>query len=136
MATARRMALAVNELIGLPTAEPLDPATVRIDLPRDFNGNIVDLLTDIEQLIVEPDLPARIVIDENTGTIVMGENVRVSTVAIAQGNLTITVSETPVASQPSPFAEQGETVVLRELFRGKPVVLSLVYYELRKEPAY
>jgi flagellar P-ring protein precursor FlgI len=110
LTTARRMALAVNELIGLPTAEPLDPATVRIDLPRQFNGNIVDLLTDIEQLIVEPDLPARIVIDENSGIIVMGQNVKVSTVAIAQGNLTVTVAETPQIVQPLPFAN-GQTAV-------------------------
>src|SRR5690606_2405056 len=61
LTTARRIALAVNELIGLPTAEPTDPATVRLDLPRAFDGNIVDLLTDIEQLIIEPDLPARVV---------------------------------------------------------------------------
>ena len=110
LTTARRVALAVNELIGLPTAEPLDPATVRIDLPRQFQGNIVDLLTDIEQLIVEPDLPARIVIDENSGIIVMGQNVRVSTVAIAQGNLTVTVAETPEVVQPLPFAN-GRTAV-------------------------
>jgi flagellar P-ring protein precursor FlgI len=110
LTTARRMALAVNELIGLPTAEPLDPATVRIDLPRQFNGNIVDLLTDIEQLIVEPDLPARIVIDENSGIIVMGQNVKVSTVAIAQGNLTVTVAESPEIVQPLPFAN-GQTAV-------------------------
>lgn len=108
LTTARRMALAVNELIGLPTAEPLDPATVRIDLPRQFNGNIVDLLTDIEQLIIEPDLPARIVIDENSGIIVMGQNVKVSTVAIAQGNLTVTVAESPEVVQPLPFAN-GQT---------------------------
>ncbi len=110
LTTARRMALAVNELIGLPTAEPLDPATVRIDLPRDFNGNIVDLLTDIEQLIVEPDLPARIVIDENSGIIVMGQNVKISTVAIAQGNLTVTIAESPEVVQPLPFAN-GQTAI-------------------------
>jgi len=110
LTTARRMALAVNELIGLPTAEPLDPATVRVDLPRDFDGNIVDLLTDIEQLIVEPDLPARIVIDENSGIIVMGQNVKVSTVAIAQGNLTVTIAESPEVVQPLPFAN-GVTAV-------------------------
>ncbi|SOB89172.1 flagellar basal body P-ring protein FlgI [Stappia indica] len=110
LTTARRMALAVNELIGLSTAEPLDPATVRIDLPRQFNGNIVDLLTDIEQLIIEPDLPARIVIDENSGIIVMGQNVKVSTVAIAQGNLTVTVAESPTVVQPLPFAN-GQTAL-------------------------
>jgi flagellar P-ring protein precursor FlgI len=77
-----------------------------------YPGSLVDLITDIEQLPVEPDQVARVVIDENSGTIVMGSDVRVSTVAIAQGNLTIKVNETPQVSQPNPFAEQGETVVV------------------------
>ncbi|WP_417680431.1 flagellar basal body P-ring protein FlgI [Roseibium sp.] len=111
LTTARRVALSINELIGLPTAEPLDPGTVRVDLPRDYDGNIVDLLTDIEQLLVEPDLAARVVIDENSGIIVMGQDVKVSTVAVAQGNLTVTISETPQVSQPQPFSD-GATVVV------------------------
>ncbi|MEP3278097.1 MAG: flagellar basal body P-ring protein FlgI [Stappiaceae bacterium] len=111
LTTARRIALAVNELIGLPTAEPTDPSTVKLVLSRDFDGNIVDLLTDIEQLLIEPDLPARVVIDENSGIIVMGQNVRVSTVAVAQGNLTVTIAESPEVSQPNPFAN-GQTVVV------------------------
>lgn len=110
LTTARRIALAVNDLIGGPVAEPLDPATVRLTMPANFNGNIVDLLTDVEQLIIEPDLPAKVVIDEATGIIVMGQDVRVSTIAIAQGNLTITVTELPVVSQPAPFSD-GQTVV-------------------------
>ena len=111
LTTARRVALSINELIGLPTAEPLDPGTVRIDLPQNYDGNIVDLLTDIEQLLVEPDLAARVVIDENSGIIVMGQDVKVSTVAVAQGNLTVTISETPQVSQPQPFSG-GQTVVV------------------------
>lgn len=70
------------------------------------------MVTDVEQLTVEPDTPAKVVIDDRSGIIVMGANVRVSTVAIAQGNLTIRISETPVASQPNPFSDQGDTVVL------------------------
>ena len=73
---------------------------------------MVDLMTDVEQLRVEPDAPARVVIDENTGVIVIGDDVRISTVAIAQGNLTIKVTETPQVSQPSPFSETGQTVVV------------------------
>jgi len=111
LTTARRVALSINELIGFPTAEPLDPGTVRIDLPREFSGNIVDLLTDIEQLIVQPDMIARVVIDENSGIIVMGQEVKVSTVAVAQGNLTVTIAETPEVVQPLPFAN-GETAVV------------------------
>ena len=70
------------------------------------------LLTDIEQLQIEPDLAARIVIDESSGIVVMGENVKVSTVAIAQGNLTISISEDPFVSQPEAFSRRGETVVV------------------------
>ena len=109
--TARRIAQAINDLIGVPSAEPTDPSTVRLTLPPKFNGNIVDLITDIEQLAVEPDLPAKVVIDEATGIIVMGQDVRVSTVAVAQGNLTVTVAETPEVSQPNPLAD-GQTVVV------------------------
>lgn len=109
--TARRIAMAINDLIGVPSAEPIDPSTVRLTLPPKFNGNIVDLITDIEQLAVEPDLPAKVVIDEATGIIVMGQDVRVSTVAVAQGNLTVTVTENPEVSQPNPLSP-GETVVV------------------------
>ena len=80
--------------------------------PFSYPGTLTDLITDVEQLPVEPDQVARVVIDENSGTIVMGADVRVSTVAIAQGNLTIKVNETPQVSQPNPFAEQGETTVV------------------------
>ena len=73
---------------------------------------MVGLITDIEQLRIEPDQLARIIIDEQSGTIVMGDNVQISTVAIAQGSLTIRVTETPQVSQPGPFAEVGETTTV------------------------
>jgi flagellar P-ring protein precursor FlgI len=111
--TAKRIASAVNDFIGGPIAEPLDPSTVQITVPPKYHGNIVSLLTEIEQLQVEPDLPARIVIDERSGIIVMGRDVRVSMVAVAQGNLTVTISETPQVSQPQPFSEGRTTVVPR-----------------------
>jgi flagellar P-ring protein precursor FlgI len=110
--TARRIAMAINDLIGTPSAEPIDPSTVRLTMPQRFNGNIVDLITDIEQLAVEPDLPAKVVIDEATGIVVMGQDVRVSTVAVAQGNLTVTVTEQPQVSQPEPFSRGGQTVTV------------------------
>ena len=72
---------------------------------------MIQLLTEIEQLRVEPDQTARIVVDERSGIIVMGRDVRVSQVAVAQGNLTVTISERPQVSQPEPFS-QGETVVV------------------------
>lgn len=110
LTTSRRIAKTINAFIGAGTAEPLDPATVQLRLTKGFDGNIVDLLTDVEQLIVEPDQVARVVIDEQTGTIVMGRDVKVSQVAVAQGNLTLLVTETPLISQPGPLSN-GQTAV-------------------------
>lgn len=103
--TARRIAQAVNAYLGMPAATPTDPGTVQVIVPP--GTDVVNLLTDIEQLRVEPDQLARVVIDEATGIIVIGDNVRVSRVAIAQGSLTIRVTETPQVSQPAPFSEAG-----------------------------
>jgi flagellar P-ring protein precursor FlgI len=110
--TAKRIAAAVNDYIGVPTAEPLDPGTIGITVPRQYRGNVIALLTEIEQLQVEPDLAAKIVIDERSGIIVMGRDVRVSMVAVAQGNLTVTITETPQVSQPGPFSRNGTTQVV------------------------
>jgi len=110
--TARRMAQAVNAFLGTDAARPSDPATVVVGVPDGYEDNVVGLLTDIEQLRIEPDQLARLVIDEQSGTIVMGENVKISTVAIAQGNLTIRITETPQVSQPGPFAEVGTTTTV------------------------
>ncbi|MBN9048338.1 MAG: flagellar basal body P-ring protein FlgI [Rhizobiales bacterium] len=111
--TAKRIAAAVNDFIGAPTAEPLDPSTIQLSIPPQFHGNVIALLTDIEQLQVEPDLPAKIVIDERSGIIVMGRDVRVSMVAVAQGNLTVTITETPQVSQPLPFSRGTTRTVPR-----------------------
>lgn len=110
LTTARRIAGAINSFIGSGVAEPLDPSTVAVEVPKKYHGNIVQLLTEVEQLKVEPDQLAKIVIDERSGIIVMGQDVRVSTVAVAQGNLTVTITESPQVSQPAPFSD-GETVV-------------------------
>ncbi len=112
LTTARRMAGAINTYVGLPVAHALNPTAVQLTRPAGWSGDMVSLLTDIEQLRIVPDLPAKVVIDEVSGIIVMGENVRVSTVAIAQGNLTITVEETPQVSQPAPFSQGGQTTVV------------------------
>ena len=110
--TARRMADAINAFLGTTAAGATDPGTVLLQVPQGYGSSVVDLVTDIERLRVEPDLPARVVIDEQTGVIVIGDGVRISQVAIAQGNLTIRVTETPQVSQPAPFSEAGETVVV------------------------
>jgi flagellar P-ring protein FlgI len=110
--TAKRIASAINDFLGTPTAEPVDPSTVQITVPQQYHENVVALLTEIEQLQIEPDLPAKVIIDERSGVIVMGRDVRVSTVAVAQGNLTVTISEAPQVSQPAPLANRGRTVVV------------------------
>jgi len=110
--TARRISQAINAFLGSSSSRPTDPGTVQLDIPDSYDGNVVNLLTDIEQLRVDPDQMARVVIDETTGTIVMGESVRISTVAIAQGSLTIRITETPQVSQPGPFAQTGTTTTV------------------------
>jgi flagellar P-ring protein precursor FlgI len=106
--TARRMEAAVNRAFGASVATALDPRTVALD----FTGrDVIASLAIVEDLRVEPDNAAVVVVDEASGTIVMGANVRVSTVAIAQGNLTIRVTETPVVSQPNPRS-LGQTAVV------------------------
>src|SRR5260221_10083801 len=104
LTTARRIAQAVNAFLAQPAARSTDPKTVVIQVPNQYRGDAVAMLTDIERLPVEPDQVARVIIDEHAGVIVMGENVRISTVAVAQANLTIRVTETPQVSQPGPFA--------------------------------
>ena len=110
--TARRIAQAINAFLGTLAAVSADPSTVQIDIPKKYKQSVVNLLTDIEQLRIEPDQLARVVIDEQSGTIVMGENVRISTVAIAQGALTIRITEAPQVYQPGPFAEVGTTATV------------------------
>ncbi len=110
--TARRIAQAVNAFLGSNSARPSDLSTVHIRVPKSYRQNVVNLLTDIEQLRIQPDQLARVIIDEQSGIIVMGENVRISTVAIAQGNLTIRITETQQVSQPGPFAEVGTTTTV------------------------
>jgi flagellar P-ring protein precursor FlgI len=112
LTTARHVAEAVNAYLGEAVARPTDPATIRLQVPTRYRGDSVALLTDIEQLRIQPDQVARVVIDEHTGTIVMGENVRISTVAIVQGGLTIRITETPQVSQPSPFSSTGTTTTV------------------------
>ncbi|HAJ22892.1 MAG TPA: flagellar biosynthesis protein FlgA [Rhodospirillaceae bacterium] len=110
--TARRIARAIDAFVGEPTAKATDLSTVQLNIPPSYNGELVELLTDIEQLRVEPDQIARVVIDEQSGVIVMGANVGISTVAVAQGNLTVRITETPQVSQPTPFSNTGTTEVV------------------------
>ena len=112
LTTARRMERAINRFLKSRAAVATDPATVRLTLPEGYKGDMMKLLAEVEQLRVNPDQPARVVIDEQSGIIVIGQDVRVSTVAIAQGNLTISVTETPQVSQPNPFSQTGDTTTV------------------------
>ena len=108
LTTALRIAAAVNREMGGGIARATDSRTVALNLQ---GRDVVEALSRIEQLRVEPDNGARVIIDEASGIIVMGANVTISTVAIAQGNLTIRVTETPQVSQPDGLSE-GQTVVV------------------------
>jgi flagellar P-ring protein precursor FlgI len=106
--TAQRIADVINAHFP-GTAAPENPTIVTVRPPA--GQDMVSFITSLEDLEVEPEAPAKVVIDEDAGVIVMGENVRVSTVAIAQGNLTISVQESPTVSQPAPFS-QGQTTIV------------------------
>ena len=111
--TAKRIAQRINARFGNGTAVAENPASVSITKTGEYaQQSIVAMLTDMEQLEVLPDQPARIVIDERSGVIVMGKDVKISTVAVAQGDLTVRIEEEPQVSQPNPFSEEGETVTV------------------------
>ncbi|WP_246586947.1 flagellar basal body P-ring protein FlgI [Stakelama flava] len=110
--TANMIAAAINTRFT-GTASVLDPGTVEIGPGAGFQGSVVDLMAMVENLPVTVDQPARVVVNEASGTVVMGADVRISPVAIAQGGLTISVTETPMVSQPGPFSNGQTTTVPR-----------------------
>ena len=113
LTTAQNVANSINKKLGDGSATVNDPGTVRLAVPQQYASNVTGLLSSIETLPVQTDQVARIVIDEASGTIVMGENVSIDTVAIAQGNLIVKIEENPQVSQPGPFApDAAQTVVV------------------------
>jgi flagellar P-ring protein precursor FlgI len=108
--TVSRVAEKINAVFYGRLASTPDAGTIEIRVPERYLGNIVGLVARLEKLSVTPDTAARVVINERTGTVVMGENVRLSTVAIAHGSLSIVIKESADVSQPLPFSD-GETVV-------------------------
>jgi flagellar P-ring protein precursor FlgI len=108
--TVSRVAEAINTALSAQVAKTPDAGTIEIQIPEAYAGNVVKFVTLIEGLTVTPDTAARVVINERTGTVVMGENVRVSTIAVAHGNLSVEIKESPQVSQPLPFS-RGETVL-------------------------
>ena len=111
--TASRIASAIDSTFGSTIAYPQDAATVSINIPTEYNdsGQLVRMIAMLEAVEVIPDQVARVVINERTGTVVVGGNVRLSPAAVSQGDLTVKISAVPVISQPSPFS-QGQTVVV------------------------
>ncbi|MFH1488341.1 MAG: flagellar basal body P-ring protein FlgI, partial [Pseudomonadota bacterium] len=107
--TALRVSQAINKQLEGAKAFPADAGTIRIEVPDNYRGNLVNLVASLEHLQVTPDNKAKIILVERTGTVVMGENVRLSSVAIAHGNLSVQIKEEKRVSQPTPFSD-GKTV--------------------------
>lgn len=108
--TANRIERAINSTYGQSVASMTDSGTVTVDLRKGL-GSTAQVLSRIENITVEPEQRARVVVDQRSGTIVMGADVRISRVAVSQGNLTLRVEEAPEAVQPNPFS-QGQTVIV------------------------
>ncbi|MCS7164351.1 MAG: flagellar basal body P-ring protein FlgI [Thermodesulfovibrio sp.] len=107
--TAKNIAEKINEVFKSSIAKALDPSTISIIVPSNYRGNVVDFMAEVERIEVYTDVPARVVINERTGTVVIGSNVRISPVALAHGGLTITIKETPEVIQPPTLAPRGAT---------------------------
>lgn len=108
--TALRVSRTINRCMEVPLAVPADAGTIHIQVPEAYRENLVGLVASLEHLDIVPDIKAKIILDERTGTVVMGEDVRISSVAIAHGNLSVHIKEEKNVSQPTPFSE-GQTVV-------------------------
>ncbi len=111
--TSQGISERVNDAMGGPFSKALDAATVQLQVPPQYTNNLVPLMASIENIEISPDSPAKVVVDEKTGTVVLGRNVRISQTAVAHGSLQITVQEAEQVSQPGPFS-QGQTVVSPE----------------------
>ena len=108
--TAQQISERLNAAMGGPFAKAVDAASVEMRIPPQYRSNLVPLMASVENLEVTPDTAAKVVVDEKTGTVVLGRDVRISRAAVAHGNLQITVQESEQVSQPGPFS-QGQTVV-------------------------
>lgn len=112
--TATRMEAAINERLAARLASTRDAGTVQLKVPESFRPKVAELIALIEDLEISVDSVARVVLNERTGTVIMGEHVRISRVAVAHGNLTLTIETTPLISQPGQFSQTGSTVVADE----------------------
>ncbi|MDR0826921.1 MAG: flagellar basal body P-ring protein FlgI [Desulfovibrio sp.] len=108
--TTNQVVERINKALGGDFARPIDLSSIALEIPADFKGNMVPLMASLENIEVTPDNAAKVVVDEKTGTIILGRDVRISRVAVAHGNLHVTVQENQEVSQPGPFSS-GNTVV-------------------------
>jgi flagellar P-ring protein precursor FlgI len=111
--TVTRIADAINRSLNQPLAKAVDSGALNIRIPDAMKGRVSEFIAAIERLHVEPDQSAKVVVNEKTGTVIIGENVSISTVAVAHGNLTVTIRDKQEVSQPNPFGE-GDTVVTQD----------------------
>jgi flagellar P-ring protein precursor FlgI len=112
--SATRLATALNQKFTNSIARALDSTTVRIDVPEEYRGAEIGFIAAIERVEVESDIPARIIINERTGTIVATAHIRVAACAVSHGNITITIANNANVSQPNPFSQAGQTVVTQQ----------------------
>lgn len=110
--TASRIVAVVNDKFNSAVAFSSDPGSVTMTIPAAYANRAVEFVAALERLEVKPDLAAKVVLNERTGTIVLGENVRISTVAITHGSLSLVIKETPLVSQPAPLSKTGDTKVV------------------------
>ncbi len=108
--TSMQMAERLNAAMGGQFATATDAASVDVSVPPEYRGNLVPLMASVENIEITPDSPAKVVVDEKTGTVVLGRDVRISRAAVAHGNLSVLITETQDVSQPGPFSN-GSTVV-------------------------
>lgn len=111
--TVTRIAETINKTMKTPVARAVDSGALNIQVPLAMKGRVSEFIASIERLNVRPDQSAKVVVNEKTGTVIIGENVSISTVAVAHGNLTITVRDKQEVSQPNPFSD-GTTVVTQD----------------------
>lgn len=112
--TATRLADAINGELAAPEASVVDPGTVVVRIPEEYLASVPHLMARLEPLAVDVDGPARVVINERTGTVVVGAGVRLGAAAVAHGSLSVRISTRFDVSQPAPFSRGGETVVVPE----------------------
>lgn len=109
--TATQVTESINSALGQDLASARDISTIRVQIPEEYQGNLIPFMASLENIQISPDSPARVVVDEKTGTVVIGENVSISKVAVSHGDMSIVIREDPQVFMPEPFTEAQPVVV-------------------------